>query len=230
MLMVNYPGTSDLLSPKHFNFALCKGRWLHLGLLGVHKTMDAQWQHFENGWVAVLAAAKQQGIATNLELVSIEQEKLRSIATPCLAYLDSLIINEYELSALSSMPVWGADGTVSIEQCTKAAKSLFSQGSMAVVVVHFPQAAVAVTADGKTVTKNSFQIHPSWIKSSVGAGDAFAAGVLYGMHESWSLDASLELGHATAATSLRAATTVGSVDTVQACLEFAKRANVPGDN
>lgn len=223
----HYPGTSDLLSPQHFDFKLCKGRWLHLGLLGVHKTMDSKWEHDDNGWVAVLAAAKAHGIATNLELVSIAEDKIRAIATPCLAYLDSLIINEYELGALSGLPVCSADGVVSIEKCTAAAQSLFSLGSMAVVVVHYPEAAIAVTANGDTIVKASFNVHPSWIKSTVGAGDAFAAGVLYGMHESWSLDASLELGHAAAAASLRAATTVGSVDAIQTCLEFAHHAHKP---
>lgn len=221
----HYPGTSDLLSPLHFDFEQCNGRWLHLGLLGVHRTMDSKWQSNANGWVAVLAAAKANGIFTNLELVSIDEDKIRAIATPCLAHLDSLIINEYELGALSGIPVVSADGGVSVEQCTEAAQSLLAVGSMTVVVVHYPEAAIAVTSHGDTIVKPSFDVHSSWIKSAVGAGDAFAAGVLYGMHESWSLDASLELGHATAAASLRAATTVGSVDTVQTCLEFARSAS-----
>jgi len=223
----HYPGTSDLLSPNHFDFALCKGKWLHLGLLGVHKTMDAKWEHHDNGWVAVLDAAKQVGIATNLELVSIEAEKIRAIATPCLPYLDSLIVNEYELGALSGVSVSDANGAISVDQCAKAAMSLFAQGSLRVVVVHCPTAAVAITADGNIMFKSSFEVHPSLIKSSVGAGDAFAAGVLYGLHESWDLGASLELGHAAAAASLRAATTVGSVESVQACLEFANHAHLP---
>jgi len=226
----HYPGTSDHLSPEHFNLDLCEGRWLHLGLLGVHKIMDSKWQEFENGWVAVLAAAKQHGIATNLELVSIDEKKIRAIAKPCLAYLDSLIINEYELGALAGMPVCNHDGIVDIEKCTKAAQSLISQGSMSVVVVHFPEAAIAVTTSGEILVRDSFEVHPSWIKSTVGAGDAFAAGMLYGLHESWSLDASVELGHASAAASLRAATTVDSVQSIQACLEFARQAHIASDH
>lgn len=222
----HYPGTSDLLSPRHFDFDGCNGKLLHLGLLGVHKAMDNKWLEFENGWVAVLADAKEQGIATNLELVSIDAPLIRELALPCLPYVDSLIINEYELGALSDMPITDSDG-VNADMCALAASSLFELGSMSLVVVHYPQGAVAVDARGSTLAKRSFDVHPSWIRSTVGAGDAFAAGMLYGLHENWTRDASLELGHAVAAASLRSASTVGSVETVEQCLSFARNASKP---
>jgi len=222
----HYPGTNDLLSPVHFNFASCRGKLLHLGLLGVHKTMDSKWSNFENGWVAVLDAAKAEGIATNLELVSIAEEKIQELALPCLPYLDSLIINEYELSALSGMPVTDNDGHVSSDHCVAAVNSLFSKGSMTIVVVHYPEAAIAITKQGNVFMRPSFAVHPTWIKSTVGAGDAFAAGMLYGIHENRALDATLELAHAVAAASLRANTTVGSVEEVADCLNFARGASV----
>ncbi len=223
----HHPGTSDLLCPDHFDFKRCNGKLLHLGLLGLHKTMDSPWKEYANGWVAVLAAAKAEGIATNLELVSIAEEKIQLIATPCLAYLDTLIINEYELSALAATSVCDANGTVQPDLCQKAAKAVLSMGTMSLVVVHYPGGAIAVTADGETKFTNSFRVDPSWIKGAVGAGDAFAAGMLYGIHQSWSLDDSLQLAHAAAAASLRSSTTVGSVDTVEACLEFAQSASKP---
>lgn len=220
----HYPGTSDLLSPGHFDFGHCNGKLLHLGLLGVHKTMDNQWLEFENGWVAVLAAAKEHGIATNLELVSIAEPLIRELALPCLPYVDSLIINEYELSALADMPIADSDG-INADKCINAASSLFELGAMSLVVVHYPQGAVAVDVSGSTIVKESFDVHPSWVLSAVGAGDAFAAGMLYGMHENWTLAASLELGHAVAAASLRSSSTVGSVETVEQCLSFARNAS-----
>ena len=227
----HYTGTSDLLSPAHFDFDITHGKILHLGLLGVHKNMDSQWQdnendRYENGWVAVLEAAKAKGIATNLELVSIAEEQIQALALPCLPYLDSLIINEYELSALSGMAVTDENGVVNSERCVLAANSLFDKGTLTLVVVHYPQAAIAVTNKGEVILRPSFNVHPSWIKSAVGAGDAFAAGMLYGIHEGWSHDASLELGHACAAASLRDSTTVGSVESISECMKFANSAHI----
>lgn len=220
----HYTGTNDLLSPAHFNFDISHGKILHLGLLGVHKTMDSAWRDFDNGWQAVLATAKSSGIVTNLELVSISEEQIQALALPCLPYLDSLIINEYELSALSGINLTDSSGEISSDDCVTAATSLFDKGSMSLVVVHYPKSAIAVTSSGQVIIKPSFNVHTSWIRSSVGAGDAFAAGMLYGIHEEWSLENSLELGHACAAASLRATTTVGSVESVAECLKFARRA------
>jgi len=218
----HYPGTSELLSPEHFDFQCCAGKILHLGLLGLHQTMDHPWRHYDNGWVAVLDAARQQGIHTNLELVSIDSDRIREIAGPCLPYLDSLIINEYELSALAGLPVHADTGEVSRELCLVAMKSVLAMSPMKFIVVHFPAAAIALTADHQIYQKSSFAVHPSWIASAVGAGDAFAAGMLYGVHEAWDFDTSLTLAHAAAAASLRAQTTVDSVDSVSDCLAFAK--------
>jgi sugar/nucleoside kinase (ribokinase family) len=45
----------------------------------------------------------------------------------------------------------------------------------------------------------------------VGAGDAFCAGVLYGIHEGWSPEESLKVGSAAAAACLQAANTTDGV-------------------
>ncbi len=222
----HYTGTNDLLSPDHFDFDISHGKILHLGLLGVHKTMDSPWHDFANGWQAVLNSAKAKGIATNLELVSISEKEIQTLALPCLPYLDSLIINEYELSALSGIKLTDEHGKINPEDCIKAATSLFGKGTMTLVVVHYPQSAIAVTNSGQVIIRPSFNVHPSWIKSAVGAGDAFAAGMLYGLHENWTLDKSLELGHGCAAASLRSATTVGAVESVAECLKFANCADI----
>jgi sugar/nucleoside kinase (ribokinase family) len=39
-----HPGSSDCLSPEHFDFAGRTARWLHLGLPGIHRIMDAPWR------------------------------------------------------------------------------------------------------------------------------------------------------------------------------------------
>jgi len=226
----HYPGTNDQLSPDDFDFSQCHGRILHLGLLGVHATMDAAWQQESNGWVAVLKAAQQAGIQTNLELVSVEAQKIREIALPCIPWLNTLIVNEFELGAVAEIDLCHADGSIDPMKFEKAAKTLFEfndqhNGSLQLIVVHSPQKAMAMSADGSTFIHDSFKIPAKDIVSSVGAGDAFAAGMLYGVHERWTIESSLELAHAAAAASLRAPTTVGSVESVEAVLEFAHQVN-----
>jgi sugar/nucleoside kinase (ribokinase family) len=49
------------------------------------------------------------------------------------------------------------------------------------------------------------------IASTVGAGDAFCAGVLYGLHEGWPTLQCLDLGHLAAAACLGHETTTGGL-------------------
>ena len=226
----HYPGTNDQLSPDDFDFSKCHGRILHLGLLGVHATMDTSWQQEANGWVAVLKAAQQAGIQTNLELVSVEAHRIREIALPCIPWLNTLIVNEFELGAVAEIELCDADGNIDPAKFQQAATILFQynekhNGSLQLIVVHSPQTAMAMAADGNITSQISFTVPAELIVSSVGAGDAFAAGMLYGIHENWTIEASLELAHAAAAASLRAPTTVGSLASVESVLQFAR--NLP---
>jgi len=119
------------------------------------------------------------------------------------------------------------DGTINQAQCVHAAQTLFDhsekhQGLLHLIVVHSPTLAIAITSNEEITTRKNFDVDSHDIASSVGAGDAFAAGMLYGLHEGWSLESSLELAHATAAASLRSPTAVGSVESVESVLKFAR--------
>ena len=94
---------------------------------------------------------------------------------------------------------------------------------MRLVVAHFPTGAVALARGGdEPVRRPSVRVPPEAVAGANGAGDAFAAGLLNGRHEGWSLDESLSLAHAAAAASLRSITTTGSVESWRACLELAR--------
>ena len=112
-------------------------------------------------------------------------------------------------------------GSANPLQCINAARKVLALGSMSLVVVHYPAGAICVCRDGQEFETSSVPVDSSSIVSTVGAGDAFAAGMLYGLHERWSIEASLHLAHAVAAASLRSRTTVGSVESVDRCLALA---------
>lgn len=216
-----HDGASALLSPDHFDFADTRSRILHLGLPGVHATMDAPWQGEANGWVTVLKRARAMGLATNLELVTVDPVKLRTLTVPCLPHLDTLIVNDFEIGALADMATV-AEGVSDRAACTRAALRVLSLGAMELVVVHFVGGALLVARDGTMLHKPSVHVPQHAYKGANGAGDAFAAGFLYGRHEGWGFEQSLTMAHATSAACLRSITTVDSVDRVQACLALAE--------
>jgi len=216
----HHAGTNDLLTPDHFDFSATTCRVLHLGLPGLHRSLDKPWKEDANGWVTILKKAKSANLDTNIELASIEGERVRRVCLPCLPHLDTLIVNDHEIGGLAATPTV-RDGITDRTRCREAAQAVLEAGSMRLVAVHFPEGAICVTADGQVFESESVPVPPEEIGSTVGAGDAFSAGMLYALHEGWPTQNALELAHAVAASSLRSHTTVGSVVDVDSCLEMA---------
>jgi len=214
-------GTSALLTPEHFDFAATSGRIFHLGLPGVHRQMDRPWGSEPNGWVAVLKLARAAGLETNLELASIDAGRLAALVRPCLPFLDSLVVNDVEIGAIAGGATQRG-GITDIAACVGAAKAALAIGTMRVAVVHFPMGAIAVERGGRVTAKPSLRVPESEIVGANGAGDAFAAGYLYAVHEGWSVPEALSLAHAVAGASLRSMSTTGAVEPWRKCLELAR--------
>ena len=215
-------GANALLQPDHFDFARAPARLLHLGAPGVHRGLDGPSGGDPNGWVTVLRRAREAGLATNLEMVSGPPAEMRALVEPCLPHLDSLIVNDYEAAALTGLDVVTGEGT-SARAAREAARAILARGVRDRVIVHFPAGCVAVTAGGAVVEHPSLLVPADFIRGANGAGDAFVAGVPYGLHEAWRLDDCLVLGLCAAAAALGALSTTGSVGTVAECLALAER-------
>src|SRR5262249_42937772 len=216
----HHQGTHAQLTPDHFDFARTNAAILHLGLPGELDTMDGPWQGEPSGWVAVLKKARAAGLRTNMEFVPVPHGRLAPLARPCLAHLDYLIINDAEAGEVSGTTTVRS-GVTDVAACEAAAFAIRAMAPIELIVVHFPRGAVAVSRDGTVTRKPSVRVPKEAVVGSVGAGDAFAAGMLLGIPEGWPLDRSLALGHASAAASLRSLTTTGSVESWQRCLKLA---------
>ena len=83
---------------------------------------------------------------------------------------------------------------------------------MKLVAVHFPEGAFVYTQDGNYYSHPSVAIPEHEIIGTNGAGDAFAAGFLYSLHEDMDVEAAIITGHSTAAASVRG---IGTCDTVE---------------
>jgi len=216
----HYQGANAQLGPEHFDFSKSTARILHLGAPGIHTRMDSPSEDDANGWVTVLRRARKAGLRTNLEMISGQPDDIRRLVTPCLPYLDYLIINDYEAGILTGIDVVSG-GITSAGAARRAAIALLVKGPLELVAIHFPGGCVAATRDGEVIAKPSLDVPATAIKGANGAGDAFAAGVLYGLHEAWSIDKSLTLGLCAAASALRSVSTTSAVDSVANCLALA---------
>lgn len=188
----------------------------YLGSPGISKSMDAS-----DGWRSALRNAKQRGFKTCMELCPVPADLQRAQTLPCLPLLDYFVINDSEAEILSGLPVT-KDGHFNRSLAHVAAQKLLDLGVNELVSIHHPDGAIALRKSGEHAFAPSVNVPKAEIIGTVGAGDAFYAGMLFGIHENWSLEQCLALANASAATSLQSATTSSSIRPWTECLAYAK--------
>jgi sugar/nucleoside kinase (ribokinase family) len=208
-------------TPDDFDFSKSQCRIVHMGLPGLHAKLDAPWADDPSGWVTILKKARAAGLKPNVELVSVEPDQIRAAALPILPYLDTLIINDFEAGAIAGIETV-KDGVADAAACRKAAEVLMQRFPLALCAIHFPMGGIVLARNGDVAEHASVNVPRSEVVGSNGAGDSFAAGILFGHHEGWPILQSLKLAHASAATSLRSAATTTSILPWRDCLKQAE--------
>lgn len=210
------PGVNADLTPPMLAAPLgANAKIYYCGAPGIAQSLDET-----DGWRACLDAARASGHQTAFELVSVPPETLARLTRPLLPLIDIFVVNDNEAAAIAGMDVT-RDGRLVPDLALSACARLIDMGIGAVAGIHHPDGAVALTRDGCSAARGSLNIRTEEIIGSVGAGDAFYAGFLYGWHEGWALEQCLDLGNAAAATSLFSATTSASIRPAADCLKFA---------
>ncbi len=200
-------------------------RILHAGAPGLFDRMDARRPEGDTGWSALFRRAQAVGIHTNLEMATLAPDRNRTVVEPCLPHLDSIVVNELEAGALTGIDASAADpdGPVTWAALEAMATGLVSRGIRRLAVVHVPGGAVAAAPGARTWRQGSVRVPRTAVRSTTGAGDALAAGILFGIHEGWPVEASLRLGAAAAAACIRSAHTSGGIAIADDCLAAAER-------
>jgi len=213
-------GADALLTPDHFDFSQTGASFLHLGSPGIHDRLDAPNGEDASGWVTVLKKARRAGLATNMECISLPPDQLAALCRPCLPHLDSLVINDHEAGALAGVETVNG-GRTNIEAVKEAVARLLSMGVKRMVAAHFPLGCVIARPGEAPRFSPSVNVPPGEIVCSVGAGDAFASGLHFGLFEGWPLDRAAALAHAAAAMCLRSFSTNEALGPADACLALA---------
>ena len=214
-------GTNALLAPGHFDFTATRARIFHFAYLLLLDALDAAGEDGRPRAAEVLRRARAAGLRTTLDCVSTDAARQRAIVAPVLPEVDTLFINDYEAEAVTGITV-GRGEHLDRAAVERAARALLALGVRDWVLVHFPEGACAASARGEVCWQGSVLLPASAIAGTAGAGDAFAAGVLYGLHEDWPMPRCLELGACVAAASLRHPTTSDAVAPVAECLALGR--------
>lgn len=218
-------GANAFLDDSHFDFESNPARIFHLGYLLLLDRLDQP--DSTHGTVAarVLQRAKAAGCLTSIDLVSEDSHRFKTVVLPALPHVDYCFLNEFEIERTTGIAVRQERG-INLDALQNAAEILIRAGVREWVVIHFPEGAVALGRDSCMRTQGSLEIPQSRILGTVGAGDAFAAGVLYGLHEGRSIEASLNYGVCVATSCLCGAGASDGIRHLNKCLELEKEFGV----
>lgn len=206
-------GANALLDDTHFDLSKTAARIFYLGYLCLLKNLDLLDAGGRTKASRLLEQASHLGMMTAADLVSNETGDFSAIVNPSLPHLDYLFLNEYELARLA-----GGEASKLPAQLEKQTREVLQRGVRRAVIVHWPEGGLCVCADGTVITQPAVRVPANAIVGAAGAGDAFSAGFLLGLHEGWPLKRSLELAVCAAAASLRHATCSAAVESRQNCL------------
>ena len=175
----------------------------HLGYLLLLDSLDKEDPEYGIAAARALDGLTQMGYETSVDVVSEEGNRYRKVVLPCLKYTDYLIINEVEAENSLGIKLRQSDGSILFSDVEAAARKLLELGVRKLVVIHFPEGGVAAAKDGRCCSAPSFSPDKSEIISTVGAGDAFCAGVAIGLSYHKSMRQAVEIGTRLAASVIK---------------------------
>jgi sugar/nucleoside kinase (ribokinase family) len=192
----------------------------HLGYLLLLDRLDLPSAEFGTKAAELLQNASKLGFITSVDVVSEESERFAQVVLPALPFIDLIFLNEFEAAQAASLSI-RRDEQIDVPMLLKSAETLLRAGVRRWVIIHSPEGALAMSIEGWRHFQPSLKVPPSQIAGAVGAGDAFAAGLLLGYHENRPMEDCLVYGVCAAAASLRHPSTSGSVENINACLALA---------
>jgi sugar/nucleoside kinase (ribokinase family) len=193
---------------------------LHIGYILLLDALDEPDEQYGTKMARLLHTAQRRGILTSIDVVSEAGDRFGRIVPPSLKYTDYCVINELEAEASNGIKLRGENNELLKENLPEALKALKSLGVSRWAIIHSPEGAYGMDEHGNYLETDSAPLPRAMIKGTVGAGDAFCSGVLYGAYKGLPLIEAIEMGNAAAACSLTESGATEGMRTAQEALQF----------
>ena len=206
-------GANDTLNINDFpegTFKDTSARIFYLGYLTLLRELDQILDDNSTNAAGVLKRAQNAGLITCVDLVSIHHSKFSQIVESAAPFVDFLISNEIEAAQATGTNV-DPETLTNADMLTQMAKGMLDLGVRKAVIIHCVERVVWVEANKDAFVIEIEPLRPEEIASNLGAGDAFCAGLLYGIHESRGPERSIQLGNAVAQASLKGLTATSAI-------------------
>lgn len=203
-----YRGANALFDESCIDWDRLDAEIFHIGYILLLDALDEEDPEYGTKMAKVLAQAQSRGMKTSIDVVSESGNRFKKIVSPALKYTDYCVINELEAQAVTGIVLRDEDGTLHPENMQAALSQLKGLGVSTWAVIHCPEGSFCLDENNHYFDRTSLKISNEHIKGTVGAGDAFCSGILYGAWKKWDLQKSVRLATcaAVAALSERGAT------------------------
>ena len=219
----NMHGADSALVPEDIDPAALGCDIFHLGYLLLLDGLDAEDAEYGTKAARLLAKVRAAGIKTSLDIVSEQSGRFPKIVRPALRHCDYVVINEIEGSLATGLPALDENGRPCEANLRRICEALFDLGVGKQVVVHCPELSVSLDRAGAFAAVPSLKLPSGWIKGSVGAGDAFCAGMLYAFLKEMPAADGMRLASCTAAMNLAATDSVSGARSLEETLSLESR-------
>ena len=203
-----YRGANALFDESCIDWDQLNSEIFHIGYILLLDALDAEDPVYGTKMAKLLATAQKRGLKTSIDVVSESGNRFKRIVSPALKYTDYCIINELEAQQITGVLLRDGGGKLYEGNMKAALEAIKGLGVSTWAVIHCPEGAYALDEKNDYISTCSLPMPKSDIMGTVGAGDAFCSGVIYGAWRKWTLKKSIRLANccAVAALSQRGAT------------------------
>lgn len=197
-----YRGANALFDESFIDWEKIDAELLHVGYILLLDALDQEDAEYGTKMARLLAEARRRGLKTSIDVVTETGDRFRTLVPPALRYTDYCVINELEAQQITGVPLRDESEKLYPENMKEALEQMKELGVSTWAVIHCPEGGYGLDEENRYVSLPSLRLPEGYIKGTVGAGDAFCAGVLYGAQKRWALPESIRLGTCAAAASL----------------------------
>lgn len=216
-------GTNEDFSPEHIDVDKLDCDLFHIGYILLLDKFDAEDSEYGTAMARCLKKVQDKGIKTSIDVVSSNTADYGKMILPALKYSNYAIINEIECCKIFNLDSYDENGKLLKNNVELAMRKMAEAGVKDKIIIHCKETAFAYDVKTDVFTEvPSLKIPSEMIKGSVGAGDTFCAGSLYGIYHNLSDEQILKFASAAAACNLFAANSIDGIKSKEEILDMAE--------
>lgn len=219
----HHAGANACYGEAHIDWERLNVDIFHIGYILLLPHLDQPDPEYGTKMARLLHRVQSRGMKTSIDVVSEAGSRFRALVVPALKYTDYCIINELEAQQTTGVVLREENGALHPENMEKALRKLRELGVSRWAVIHCPELGCGLDEQGNCWMQKSLSLPRGYIQGTVGAGDAFCAGILYGAQGGKSLPEALKLAVCTAAASLSAVSASDGVGSAEQVLSLYDR-------